>query len=189
MKAKVTLIAAILVGTGILHSQDLPASARHALDQRFSDWTFRPNHIPNPCDQYGIDRTSFPAVQKCNLNGDGIPDFVVAITTGHDSSSVEYFLALVSNGSNYELNELDTVKRCEGGGEKFLEVVAAGTEVAFFSNSDIIMAHGRMASEDTIILPTDVIQIYPACESHWKEVEAYGYVFIDGKIVTFSAAD
>jgi len=189
MKPKVILVTAILVGTGILHSQDLPASARHAIDQRFLDWTFRPNHIPNPCDQYGSDQTSFPAVQKCNLNGDGIPDYVVALTRGHDSSSVEYFLALVSKGSNYELNVLDTVKHYEGGGEKVLAVVAAGTEVAFFSNADIIMAHGRMASEDTIILPTDVIQIYPACESHWKEVEAYGYVFIDGKIVMFSAAD
>ena len=189
MRVKFILIAAILVGARILHSQDLPASARHALNQRFSDWAFRPNHIPNPCDQYGSDQTSFPAVQKCNLNGDGIPDYAVVVTRGHDSASVEYFLALVSKGRNYELNVLDTVRHYEGGGEKLLAVVAAGTEVAFFSNADIITAHGRMASEDTIILPTDVIQIYPACESHWKEVEAYGYVFIDGKIVTFNAAD
>ena len=183
------IVVCVLASIGTLQSQSLPPSARHALDQRFSHWSFRRTHIPNPCDQYGVDQTSFPAVQKCNLNGDGIPDYVVAVTRGHDSSSVEYYLALVSKGNDYDLDLLDSVKHNEGGGEKFLAVVAAGTEVAFFSNSDIIMAHGRMASEDTIILPTDVIQIYPACESHWKEVEAYGYVFIDGKIVTFSAAD
>jgi len=171
------------------YAQVLPIAARKAIDARFPDWNFRPNHIPNPCDQYGSDQSSFPPVRKCNLNGDDTPDFVVAITRGNDSSSVEYFLALVSEGSKYELNVLDTVKHFEGGGEKFLAVVTAGTEVAFFSNADIIMAHGRMASEDTIILPTDVIQIYPACESKWKEVEAYGYVFIEGKLVVFSAAD
>ncbi|HXX64609.1 MAG TPA: hypothetical protein VEO56_12510 [Bacteroidota bacterium] len=122
---KMILIAAILASTGLLHSQDLPIAAKKAIDARFSHWALRPKHIPNPCDQFGIDRSSFPPIQECNLNGDGKPDYAVAVTLESDSFSIEYFLALTSNGDEYGLNVFDSIKHNEGSGGKLLEVVQA----------------------------------------------------------------
>jgi len=194
MKAKVILIAAIVVGAGILHSQDLPPSARHALNQRFSHWSFRPSHIPNPCDIPGEPRPSFKPVSKCNLNGDGIPDYLVAITKGRDSNIVEYFIALVSSSDSYSLFLLDSAKINQGAGERNVEVMPSGLPLNFFGGDEEISNYGRVkkggeVGEDQIAFPTDAIEIYPECEAHWKEAPMFASIFIKGRFVSFMVSD
>ena len=189
MTAKVILIATILTGAGILHSQHLPPSARHALDQRFSTWHFHPNHIPNPCDVLGRARPSFNPLSQCNLNADGIPDYVVAITTGRDSNLVEYFVALVSNGKGFEPNLSDSTGIYQGAGELRLTVIPAGDTMAIFGDEQDISDYGKFASDGGITFPTDAVEIYAECEGRWKKNEALGFVFIKGRFRMFSAAD
>lgn len=191
MKVKVILIAAVLMGTGILHSQDLPPSARHALDKRFANWTFRPNHIPNPCDQYGTDRTSFPAVQECNLNEDNIPDFGVGITTGKDSHLIEYFLAIVSNGANYEIFLIDSAKALQGAGHRLLVVVHAGDSTASFGGDEVeLLKYGHLnADGEMLIFPTDALRVLPGCESWYKEIESNEYVYVKGRLLWFCTGE
>ena len=190
MTAKVILIATILASGGLLHSQELPASARHALDMRFPRWQFRPIHIPNPCDIFGEPRPVFKPVSICNLNGDEISDYLVAITKGRDSNLVEYFIALVSNGKRYDLNLLDTARIHEGAGERMFTVIPAGNTMSIFGDDDtLVYNYSTSFGRKGITFPTDAIEIYPECEGRWKEIEAYGFVFVKGRFRMFSAAD
>jgi hypothetical protein len=190
MTKKLIAVAAILLGSGIAHAQDLPPSARKALDKRFPHWHFRPSHIPNPCDIPGEQRPSFKPVSKCNLNGDGIPDYVVAITKGRNSSLVEYFIALVSNGLRYDLNLFDTARIHEGAGQRMFMVISAGDTMAIFGDGDtLVYNYSTSFGHNGITFPTDAIEIYPECEGRWKEVMAYGFIFIRGRFRMFSAAD
>jgi hypothetical protein len=80
----------------LLGKDEIPQSVKSVLNKQFPDWHIRPNYYPNPCDSNGTDTTSFDPQGECDLNGDDIPDYVLAIITGNDSNLVEYFVAAVS---------------------------------------------------------------------------------------------
>ena len=187
----ISFVGLLLVFGFLTQAQEIPKTAKDSLDIRFPGWNIRPNHIPNPCDQYGSPAPSFRALAECNLNDDGVPDYSLAITTGHDSTLNEYFLALVSTGSTYGVFVLTSSAAFHGVGERYFYIIHAGDTASCFCPDDsVIQNYGHaIISQDQITFPTDAIQINPACGANWKEVEADGYVFIRGQFLSYSAAD
>ena len=183
------IVVCVLASIGMLQSQPLPPSARHELDKRFPHWQIRPNYIPSPCDQPGSPRSNFKPVSKCNLNGDGIPDYMVTITTGKESNLVEYFVALVSKGKRYEINLFDSVRVHQGAGERVCTVIPASDTTAAFGSDTLVYNYGKSVGHSGITFPTDVVEIYAECDGRWKEADAWGFVFIRGRFRMFSAAD
>lgn len=190
--AKISVIAVcVLLSIVTLQSQSLPPSARRALDKRFLHWTFSRNHIPNRCDQDGSDRSPFPAVQKCNLNEDKITDFGIAITTGKGSNLIEYFLALVSNGPRYDLYMIDSARIHQGAGERLLVVVHAGDSTACFGGDQTeLLKYGHSNVDgEMLIFPTDALRVLPRCEGWYKEIDSDEYVYVKGRLLSFSTGE
>lgn len=181
---------ALLFGVGCMISQELPRSARKAIDNRFAKWASRPAHLTNPCDVPGRVPLLVSPVCRCNLNGDGIPDYAVALTTGRDSSDVEYFVALVSNKKRYDLFIIDSARSYQGAGERLFKVILAGDSTTCIEPEPEIARNGKLVDEgQMIVFSTDALEVLPGCEATYKAVEIDAYVMINGRLLSFSAAD
>jgi len=95
-----------------LVAQTLPVSARNILDSKYPDWFVI---------LYGSEYTNggsptkniYPALFKCNLNKDSIPDYAIAFT----AKGMQYYSAFVSNGKEYLffiLEDLSAAKDIDG---------------------------------------------------------------------------
>ena len=186
--------ASIIIGLCLVldfaSAQELPSKAHEALSARFKHWTFRPAHLPSPCDAPDRQAILLSAVQKCDLNRDRTTDYAVAVTTGKDSEMVEYFLALVSRGDSYDVFIIDSARNYLGAGERLLRIIRAGDSTAFFGDEDEVAKHGKLVNRDRmIVFPTDALEISPGCEVHYSGLEYDVYVFIRGRFLNFAAAD
>lgn len=171
-------------------SQELPTAARTVLDGHFPNWELSVKRIPNPCAQYNPSDSTFLGSNKCNLNGDSLPDFALAITTGKDSALVEYIVALIASDSTYQAFVLTSAAVYKGAGERTAYVVSAGDPVASFGEDTLIFHYGSsVPNSSNIAFPTDAILVSPICENWWKESEVRGYVYIGGRFRSFSAGD
>jgi hypothetical protein len=171
-------------------AQLIPARAAAIIEEHYPGWSYRPVHLPNPCDIPNHPGPNSPPVTICNLNGDATSDFVVAIVAGRDSIRAEYFLAVISSGSDFRLFPLDSAMTDAGLGERSIVCCTAGDTVSFFSDDSVITQYARnVVDENHLVFSTDVIEIIPRCEAHWKEVEIHAYVLIGQAVFEFSAAD
>jgi hypothetical protein len=188
----VSAILAGLIAMAVAETQfqSVPDHAAAQIDKRYPGWSYRPVHLPNPCDLPKHKGPTFRAITICNLNGDSTPDFIVAIVTRKDSVIAEYFLAVISSGSDFSLLPLDSAVAHEGLGERSIVCCPAGDTVACFTDDSLVTQYGHnVLDENHWVFPTDVIEIMPECEAHWKEVEIDAYVLIGQSILKFSGAD
>ncbi len=100
------------------YKKQLPSSIRSVLDKMFQHWNFQ---------AYQSDCDAEPPFSKCNLNGDGIPDFAMDLVIKSDSDSRESFVAMVSNDTSYTCFVLDTLSKIWTG-HYYLEIFPAGTD-------------------------------------------------------------
>ncbi len=188
----ILVLSMLLFPLVLMGKDEIPLSVKNAINKQFPDWKIRPNYFPNPCDSSRTDTTSFEPQGECDLNGDDIPDYVLAITTGNDSNLVEYFIAVISNDQDYKVFTLTSAAAFHGAGERHFNVIEAGNGTALFlSDGDtVVYRYAKSVPDSTdVVFPTDIILIYPMCEDIWKEVEVIGFVFINNRFYSFGAAD
>jgi hypothetical protein len=172
------------------YSQEMPKPIQSILDKQFPNWQIRPNHLPNPCDQYGPPNPALKFQYQCDLNSDKIPDYALVIIVGKDSALVEYFVAIVSIHSSYKVFVLDSAAAFDGAGERSLYVIKAGSPTNCFSEDSEVLKYAKAGpNSDEVTFPMDLIEISPLCEADWKEIEIHDYIYINGHFVYFMAAD
>ena len=187
------ILSLILFGVSIVLSQDIPLSVKKKLDANFHDWKLRPEHVNNPCDTLGPLQAGYKTFYRCNLNGDSITDFAIAILAKKNSIIDEYYLALVSLNSSLELFVLNKTTNGKGVGERIMYVPDAGAKMPYYGSSDseIIESYGKVGSGDdnSIEFPVAIVVLEPLCEKTWKVVESPGYVFYKNRFIDFGTAD
>jgi hypothetical protein len=124
---------------------------------------------------------------KCFLNNDTIGDYAIALTTGKDSSLIEYFVALVSHDEAYSVFILDSNKAQIGACERYLFITPAGKKMNIFGDYDgELYSYGEMDSNKVYIkFPTDCVLLQPIGGGTLYS----NFVFINGRFIEISSAD
>jgi len=178
-----------------MFSQTMPQEVRSILNARFPESKISPYVIPPECDtQYvKLDPRAHP-FYKCNLNLDTIPDYAIRIFTGKDQTIMEYFVAILSYKSSYQLFILDSCTYKRGAGERYLYLLKTGGKTNIFDNEhwNEITKFGKLSQHGGatfISFPVDALITNPICGGKFNEVEIRTYVFIKDHFYGFSSAD
>ena len=175
--------------------QPIPDQVRFLLDDRFPDWKSIPYSIPLGCLIFDVKPDPHMLnFYKCKLNKDTIPDYAMWIVAGRGLNLCEYFIAILSEQSSYEIYVLDSCKAYEGAGERYLCLLKAGIKTNIFDDEHLkeISDYGKLSTEDgasLISFPVDALIIQPICENWYKAIEIHTYVFIKDRFYSFISAD
>ena len=111
------------------------------LDHSFPSWqllkiTVLPDSI-NSNSSYLDSIYGYSNFYTCDLNGDKIPDYALAITTKIDSSTVEHFIALISTDKGYVIYKLAEYNvNQSNAGTCALYLTRKGEQITDFDPSD-----------------------------------------------------
>ncbi len=166
-------------------SQELPDAALPLLNARFGEWDLLQFGIPKGADssQCYISPNARNVLQ-CDLNGDTIPDYAVALEAVHGAVWFEYFVGLVGRGNTFELHLADSMA-CDGCNQ--MTIARAHLPIPYFDSADEdLSGYGNIAADkQSIVFPTDCIVVTPIPEMHTES----SYVFFRDKFVGFPSAD
>ncbi len=165
--------------------QELPGAAVSSLDARFGDWALLHFQFPKGVDSSECFISPHAGnVLRCDLNGDSIPDYAVALETVHNSVWFEYFVGVVAREGSFQVFVADSAA-CDGCNQ--MTIAPANSPIPYFDTADEdLSGYGKISADKmSIVLPTDCIVVTPIVESHTEST----CVFFHHRFVAFPSAD
>ena len=140
---------------------EIPDKIQLLLDSAYLGWRFMTHldivDIKTPAQR----RERFECF-PCNLNGDSVADYALAIIAGSDTMRAEWFLAFVSRGSFYHLFPLAQFKASLGivGGSEIV-VHKAGERIPDFDKLNDSLDEAAAIDLITTAFATDALTLMP----------------------------
>ena len=163
---------------------DLPMGISSILDSVFPGWVFMSHQdVNNPAfPNQRFERFEF---YPCDLNGDSVTDYAMAIVAGKDTGRAEWFLAFTSKGSTFQLFRLAEFKASLGivGGSE-LRLQRKGEGIPDFSKWKETENDEAEMDSITTIFKTDALTLMPlngCCPST--------FIFENGHFREFDSGD
>jgi hypothetical protein len=177
MKASLIVLAGLM--QFYIGNPELPEQAKTTLKVHLPGW--RILKYTGVKDSVDIEQVyGFSNIYRCDLNGDTIPDYGVAVTVGDGECLTEYFVALIGKPNGYAFYLLSSQPASRGlAGRVVLRIERKGNPIWDFSNYD--ETEGEPSPR---VFEVDVLVHSPSdgcCET--------GFVFEDGHFRSFTASD
>jgi len=188
-----TLLAAFACFSSLAYAQPIPKNVREVIENHFPGWRINKYSFPSGCieGQSEVLDSTARSFYSCKLNEDEKADYACRFVTGHDSSLIEYFVALVSNASSYDVFVLDSCTASRGAGNRYLQVLRAGRQTAFFfdDTTSALFNYAEAGNDGQVFFLVDAVMIQPVCESYYKAIGELGYVFIRDRFYEFHTGE
>ena len=162
----------------------IPLGIKAMLDSAYPGWVYVSHQDVKAPARPG-ERTERFEVYPCDLNGDSVTDYAMAVVAGKDSARAECFLAFTAKGSTFQLFRLAEFKASLGivGGSE-LRLQRKGEGIPDFSKwKDTENDEAEMDSIITIF-KTDALTLMPlngCCPST--------FIFENGRFREFDSGD
>ncbi len=160
----------------------IPPLVKTILDSAYPGWAYMSHEdITNSASPN--QRTERLEFFSCDLNGDSLADYAMAIIAGRDTDRTEWFLAFVSDGNSYRMFPLSGFKSPIIGGSE-LEVQRKGVGIPDFSRWKGSFDPGSDIDSITVRFKTDALTLMPGqgcCPTT--------FIFEDGRFREFDSGD
>lgn len=152
--SKLLLLA---MGAISLHRVQLPEKAKKVLDVTLPGWQLL-NYAGVRDSVDLLSKYGFTNIYKCDLNGDGVEDYALALSVGRGECLVEYYVALIADADDYSFFLLSTSPASSGiAGRTQLHLKHKGEKVHNFDD----LEQGTGEAKE-IVLKTDAFELVPS---------------------------